>query len=71
MRRQKLTTSIQGMLGLERRERDDISPVGDDDDDAEARQAARQARKGRLGDWESLGWLAAKHTKRVPGVEFL
>lgn len=31
----------------------------------------RQARNGRLGDWEKLGWMAAKYSKRVPGVEFL
>lgn len=32
----------------------------------------RQRRKrGRLGDWEKIGWMAARYCRRVPGVEFM
>lgn len=64
--------SISGLLGLDRVEREDLSPAGsDDEDEARTQNVGRRARKGRLGDWEKIGWLAAKHTKRVPGIEFL
>ena len=61
---------VQGVLGLDRLEREDMSPSSEDElEDSQA--AHRTARKGRLGDWEKVGWLAAKHTRRVPGVEFM
>jgi hypothetical protein len=62
-------SSISGLLGLDRVEREDLSPASDDEEGTQA--PGRRARKGRLGDWEKIGWLAAKHTKRVPGIEFL
>jgi hypothetical protein len=63
---------IQGVLGLDRAEREDMSPSTDDElDETTDDRPSRRARNGRLGDWEKLGWLAAKHTKRVPGVEFM
>ena len=49
-----------------------MSPSSEDElqDDTQA-GPSRPARVGRLGDWEKLGWMAAKHSRRVPGVEFM
>jgi len=62
------------VLGLDRVEREDMSPSSEDELEDETQAGSSRparARVGRLGDWEKLGWMAAKHTRRVPGVEFM
>jgi hypothetical protein len=60
------------VLGLDRVEREDMSPSSEDELEDETQAGpSRPARVGRLGDWEKLGWTAAKHSRRVPGVEFM
>lgn len=66
---------MKGVLGLDREELQD-QDVSDEEDELadpqEVRGGRRQAaRKGRLGDWEKVGWMAAKLYRRVPGVEFM
>lgn len=70
-RRLKLTDRIKGVLGLDRVEREDMSPSSEDELDDDGAGPSRRARNGRLGDWEKLGWMAAKHSRRVPGIEFM
>ncbi len=45
--------------------------VTDEDVDMDEEDAAAQIRLGRLGDWAAVGWMAAKHSRRVYGVEFM
>jgi hypothetical protein len=42
-----------------------VQEVGSDDDEE------RPARRVNLGSWETLGWMAARMSRRAPGVEFL
>ncbi|BEI92881.1 uncharacterized protein CcaverHIS019_0505090 [Cutaneotrichosporon cavernicola] len=48
---------VKGVLDIEEEE------VGSDDEEAPRRQ--------NLGSWEALGWMAARMSRRAPGVEFL
>jgi hypothetical protein len=58
-------------LGLNRLEAEDESEP-EDDDELDASQRDRQRNKpGPLGDWESIGWIAAGLSRRVPGLEFM
>lgn len=69
-----LTFRLKSMLGLDNFDREDASPDPEEDeleDSQEAQNRRRRYRKGALGDWESVGWTAANHTRRVPGVEFM
>ncbi|WVQ79526.1 hypothetical protein IAT38_001625 [Cryptococcus sp. DSM 104549] len=60
---------VKGLLGLDRAELMDQDVESDDElDDS---QGAPRARKGALGDWEKIGWMAAKFSRRVPGIEFM
>lgn len=63
------------ILGLDREEQEDMDPSSEEDelvDSQDARRGRRNgARKGRLGDWEKIGWMAAKMYRRVPGIEFM
>jgi hypothetical protein len=47
----------------------------DDDQPTGASRKRRRGddnhRGGLLGDWEKIGWMAAKMYRRVPGIEFL
>nr|XP_018260543.1 uncharacterized protein I303_07468 [Kwoniella dejecticola CBS 10117]OBR82701.1 hypothetical protein I303_07468 [Kwoniella dejecticola CBS 10117] len=70
---------LKGHLGLDRIELADQDQPSDDDDDEDdeldeslqARGGGKGARKGVLGDWEKIGWMAAKYYRRIPGVEFM
>ena len=70
---------MKNLIGLDRQELEDQESDGDQDELDEsmsdrggrgARQT-RNARRGHLGDWEKVGWMAAKLQRRVTGVEFL
>ncbi|ORY35008.1 Nse4 C-terminal-domain-containing protein [Naematelia encephala] len=67
---------IKTLLGLDRLELEDID-VDDEEDEIDeslesgGRSRRNRARKGRIGDWEKVGWMAASLTRRVPGVEFM
>lgn len=58
------------MLGLDRMEREDMSPA-DELEESQSGPSRPRYRQGVLGDWAKIGWTAAKFTKRVPGVEFM
>ncbi|WVF68870.1 hypothetical protein IAT40_003643 [Kwoniella sp. CBS 6097] len=60
---------VQGQLGLDRAELGDQDLSSDDE--LEESDQRRPARKGVLGDWEKVGWMAAKLYRRIPGVEFM
>lgn len=67
---------MKGILGLDLDELEDQDDDEDDqleDESLEDRHARRRrnARKGRLGDWEKIGWMASRLSKRVSGVEFM
>ncbi|TYJ56829.1 hypothetical protein B9479_002439 [Cryptococcus floricola] len=67
---------IKGQLGLDRAEMmDQDAEESDLEDDGptqgQGRGRAQQARAGTLGDWEKLGWMAARYGRRMPGVEFM
>ncbi|WVQ75235.1 hypothetical protein IAR50_004847 [Cryptococcus sp. DSM 104548] len=63
---------IKGQLGLDRAEMMDQDPESDEDEDAPTPgRRAPQGRVGSLGDWEKLGWMAARYGRRMPGVEFM
>ncbi|KAK1923847.1 Nse4 C-terminal-domain-containing protein [Papiliotrema laurentii] len=63
----------KALLGLDRAEREDQDSEVDQLDDGDDRGATGRggARKGPLGDWEAIGWMAAKWCRRAPGVEFM
>ncbi|KAL1407657.1 hypothetical protein Q8F55_007090 [Vanrija albida] len=62
-------TRVQLQLGLNRPEVEDLDDDEEDEDGRRRNQA--RARRGRLGDWETIGWMAAKLYRRVPGIEFM
>jgi hypothetical protein len=68
-----LTDRTKALLGLDRAEREDQDSEVDQLDDGDDRGATGRggARKGPLGDWEAIGWMAAKWCRRAPGVEFM
>lgn len=41
------------------------------DEDELADEPRRRARGRNLGSWEKIGWMAAKMSRRAPGLEFL
>lgn len=50
----------------------DDGPNGSMEDELEDSQEPAQRRpSGALGDWEKIGWMAARLNRRVPGVEFM
>lgn len=51
-------------------EREDMSPA-DELEESQSGPSRPRYRQGALGDWAKLGWMAAKYTRRVPGVEFM
>ncbi|KAK8849427.1 hypothetical protein IAR55_004759 [Kwoniella newhampshirensis] len=59
---------VKGHLGLDRAELAD-QDLSSEDELEESDQP--RVRKGVLGDWEKLGWMAAKYYRRIPGVEFM
>ncbi|GHJ85623.1 hypothetical protein NliqN6_2025 [Naganishia liquefaciens] len=54
---------LRDLLGL------DAQMLEDVDVDEEDRPAVR--RGGKLGNWAKIGWLAARRSRRAPGVEFM
>ncbi|RXK38008.1 hypothetical protein M231_04677 [Tremella mesenterica] len=64
---------LKSCLGLDRPDMDNISEDEDEDqlDESLERASRRRVRDGPLGDWEKVGWMAAKYSRRVPGVEFM
>ncbi|WWC73428.1 uncharacterized protein I206_107395 [Kwoniella pini CBS 10737] len=66
---------VKGHLGLDRIELADQDQSSDEDDELEdslqSRGGGRGVRKGVLGDWDKIGWMAAKFYRRVSGVEFM
>lgn len=54
---------LRDLLGLDAQMMEDV------DMDEEDRPAVR--RGGKLGNWAKIGWLAARRSHRVPGVEFM
>ncbi|WWC95288.1 hypothetical protein V866_002147 [Kwoniella sp. B9012] len=75
---------VKNHLGLDRMELDDqdgsSSASSDEDDELDQSQTQnrarngtghRGARKGVLGDWEKIGWMAAKFNRRIFGIEFM
>lgn len=48
---------VKGVLDIEEEE-----VAGSDDE---------EPRRANLGSWETLGWMAARMSRRAPGVEFL
>lgn len=58
---------MKGHLGLDRMELLDAEVNSDEEEEG----AERQGRRGALGDWEKIGWMAARYYRRIPGVEFL
>ncbi|WWD20049.1 hypothetical protein CI109_104522 [Kwoniella shandongensis] len=59
---------VKGTLGLDRVEQEDRE-LSSDDELEESDQP--RVRKGVLGDWEKIGWMAARYYRRIPGVEFM
>lgn len=62
------------MLGLDSVVQDEDEDELDDDDAAGAPRARRgrfHAAQDNLGNWDVVGWEAAKLYRRVPGVEFM
>lgn len=55
--------SLRDILGLDAQMMEDV------DMDEEDRPVVR--RGGKLGNWAKIGWLAARRSRRVPGVEFM
>ncbi len=51
------------MLGLNFLEAEDV----DMDEDGHI----PRVRHGRIGDWRKVGWLVAKRSRRVSGLEFM
>lgn len=51
----------------------DIDELADDDERAaeEARARRRRQEGVGIGDWERIGWMAARFHRRAPGVEFM
>ncbi|OCF39218.1 nuclear protein [Kwoniella heveanensis CBS 569] len=60
---------VQNQLGLDRAELADQDLSSDDE--LEESDQKQFARKGALGDWERVGWMAARLYRRIPGVEFM
>ncbi|KIR56468.1 nuclear protein [Cryptococcus gattii Ru294] len=58
---------MKGHLGLDRVELMDAEVNSDEEEEG----AERQGRRGALGDWEKIGWMAARYYRRIPGAEFL
>lgn len=58
---------MKGHLGLDRVELMDAEVNSDEEEEG----AERQARRGALGDWEKIGWMAARYYRRITGAEFL
>ncbi|WVR08324.1 hypothetical protein IAU60_005377 [Kwoniella sp. DSM 27419] len=59
---------VQNQLGLDRAELGDQDEASDEDSEDGNERPTRQ---GALGDWEKLGWMAAKMCRRIPGVNFM
>ncbi|WVW86606.1 hypothetical protein I302_108659 [Kwoniella bestiolae CBS 10118] len=75
---------VKTHLGLDRIELDDqdasSSASSDEEDELDQTQTQNghrnggrggHARKGVLGDWEKIGWMAAKYCRRITGIEFM
>ncbi|XAO25414.1 hypothetical protein I312_104237 [Cryptococcus bacillisporus CA1280] len=58
---------MKGHLGLDRVELMDAEVNSDEEEEG----AERQGRRGALGDWEKIGWMAARYYRRITGAEFL
>ncbi|OXC67682.1 hypothetical protein AYX13_03768 [Cryptococcus neoformans] len=58
---------MKGHLGLDRVEMMDAEVNSDEEEEG----AGPRGRKGALGDWEKIGWMAARYYRRIPGAEFL
>ena len=61
---------VKAILGTDRGETNRDAEDEDEDQPSQS-QTQSQARMGELGDWARIGWMAAKHYRRVPGVEFM
>lgn len=42
-----------------------------DEDGLDDDEPRRRLRSRNLGSWEKIGWMAAKMSRRAPGIEFL
>jgi hypothetical protein len=50
---------------------DDMEDELDDSQEQGQSRRRNRGRVGELGDWESIGWMAASLSRRVPGMDFM
>lgn len=69
----ELTGSVKRILDIETQEEDEQARAASDEDELEedSQRRRRRGRRVELGSWEKIGWMAAKMSRRAPGIEFL